>query len=111
MHEEFPHHIEFQTLGKVPDGGGGYKEDWVTVLDFNGFLDTPTSQELFQAQQLNYTLDRNLFYPYRTDVKEQMRCLYRYDSTVETYELVSKPQDQGGQREIMKLMLKLVPNG
>lgn len=111
MAEEFPHHVEFQIFDKVSDGGGGHEKDWITVLDFNGFLDTPTSQELFQAQQLNYTLDRNLFYPYRTDVKEQMRCIYREDDIQETYELVSRPQDQGGQREIMKLMLKLVPNG
>ena len=110
-HAEYPHHLEFQRLEKESDGGGGFTELWTTVLDFDGLLDTPDSREVFQAQQLNVTLDRNFFYPYRTDVTEKMRAVYRHKDTVETYEIVSRPQDQGGQHEVMKLMLKLVPNG
>jgi SPP1 family predicted phage head-tail adaptor len=105
--DEYPHEVVFLEQSKVPDGGGGYKTSWKEVLVFEGFLDTPTSRELFKAQQLNYTLDRSLYYPYRTDVKEKMRCQCEGD----TYELVGKPEDQGGQHEVMKVSLKLVANG
>lgn len=104
-HAEFPHEVTFQSLVKVSDGTGGFKQSWVNVLTIEGFLDTPSSRELFTAQQLSNPLDRNLYYAYRTDVNEKMRCTCEGD----TYELTGKPQDQGGQLEIMKVSLKLVP--
>ena len=103
-HDEYPHHVAFQSLIKVPDGAGGFKPTWTTVLHIQGFLDTPSGREIFQAMQLQTPLDRNLYYPYRTDVNEKMRCT----CDGETYELIGKPQDQGGQHEIMKVPLKLV---
>lgn len=110
-HAEYPHYVEFQRLEKESDSGGGFTELWTTFLAFNGLLDTPSSREVFEAQQLNVTLDRNFFYPYRTDVNEKMRAVYRYKDTVETYEVASRPQDQGGQHEVMVAALKLIPNG
>jgi len=111
MHQdEYPHAVVFQTLNKVSDGAGGYMQSWVEVTsikDFSGFLDTPLSREIFTAQKLSNPLDSNLYYPYRTDINEKMRCICEGD----TYELVGKPQDQGGQHEVMKVPLKLVPHG
>lgn len=111
LNDEFPHNVTFQSLSKNPDGGGGYDEAWTDALNFNGFLDTPSSREIFVAQQLQNPLDRNFYYPYRTDVLEKMRCVYKYDDITETYEVIGKPQDQGGQREVMVVPLKLVRNG
>lgn len=105
--DEYPHDAVFLKQTKVPDGGGGHKKAWTEVLDFSGFLDTPTSREVFKAHQLNVTVDRSFYYPYRTDVTADMRCLCQGD----TYELVGKPEDQGGQEEVMKVALKLVTNG
>lgn len=102
--DEYPHTVTFQSLKKVSDGGGGYVEKWSNVLTISGFMDTPSSREIFQAMQLQNPLDRNLYYPYRTDVNEKMRCAFEG----ETYELIGKPQDQGGQHEVMKVPLKLV---
>lgn len=108
IHDEFPHTVTFQSYRKIPDGGGGYKQEWVNAIEkMEAFCDTPSSREIFQAQQLNTPFDRNLFYPYRTDINEKMRCVFEG----ETYELVAKPQDQGGQQEIMKVQLRLVRNG
>ena len=104
LHSEYPHSITFQTLTKVSDGAGGFTSTWTTTLSIQGFLDTPSSREIFQAMQLSNPLDRNLYYPYRTDINEKMRCVCEG----ETYELIGKPQNQGGQREIMKVPLKLV---
>lgn len=102
--DEYPHTVTFQSLKKVSDGAGGYVEKWSNVLTLSGFMDTPSSREIFHAMQLQNPLDRNLYYPYRTDVNEKMRCTFKG----ETYELIGKPQDQGGQHEVMKVPLKLV---
>lgn len=107
LQDEYPHAVVFQTFTKVSDGAGGYTRTWETALTFQGFLDTPESRETFTAQQLKNPLDRNLYYPYRTDVNASMRCFCEGD----TYEVVGKPQDQGGQHEVMKVPLKLIVNG
>lgn len=104
LQDEYPHKVTFQSFIKLPDGGGGNKEEWSDVLTISGLMDTPSSREIFQAMQLQTPLDRNLYYPYRTDINEKMRCICEG----ETYELIGKPQDQGGQHEVMKVPLKLV---
>lgn len=106
LYDEYPHIVTFQTLTKVSDGAGGSTKLWADVLTIDAFLDTPSSHEIFAAMQLQNPLDRNLYYEYRNDINEKMRC------TCEdvTYELIGKPQDQGGQHEVMKVPLKLVPD-
>ncbi|KIL46159.1 phage head closure protein [Jeotgalibacillus campisalis] len=110
MHE-FPHEVIYKVYSKPnPDGGGGFipgSGGWVTRDVDEGFLDTPSSNEIYQAQQLQHPFDRNLYYPYRTDITPGMRVVCEGD----TYEVVSKPMDQGGQNEIMKVPLKLVSPG
>lgn len=108
---EFPHTITLMEYEKTSDGGGGFTYLWKAKFTAQGFLDTPSSQEVFEAQQLNNPLDRNLFYPYRRDIHEKMRCVYEKDGIVEIYELVGRPLDQGGQEEKMLVPLKLVKNG
>lgn len=105
--EEFPHEVVFLKKTKLPDGGGGNIIGWKEELSFNGFLDTPSSRDLFTANQLTKPFDRSLFYPYRTDVAVDMRCRCEGD----TYEIVGRPEDQGGQNRVMKVSLKLVANG
>lgn len=104
LYDEYPHMVTFQTFAKVPDDAGGHEQLWTDVLTISAFMDTPSSKELFTAMQLQNPLDRNLYYPYRTDINEKMRCICEG----EMYELIGKPQDQGGQHEVMKAPLKLV---
>lgn len=104
---EFPHSVTFLTEQKVSDGGGGFTMSWVDYVTIDAFMDTPTSREMFQAQQLQTPLDRNLYYAYRTDILPSMRVRHGTD----TYELQGKPMDQGGQNEIMMVPLALVNNG
>lgn len=103
-HAEYPHTVIFKTLTKISDGAGGYVQNWTPTLTIQGFLDTPSSREIFTAQQLQNPLDRNLYYAYRVDINAKMRCECEGD----TYELIGKPMDQGGQHEVMKVSLKLV---
>lgn len=105
---EYPHNLTFQQLTKVSDGGGGFTQLWTTKVTVQGFLDTPSSREVFEAQQLNNPLDRNLYFPYRNDITADMRCVYQHHGITETYELIGNPQDQGGQHEVMLVPLKLV---
>jgi len=106
MMEEFPHEVIFKVeTPSQSDGGGGWiPGGWATYDIVQGFLDTPKSSELFQAHQLKHPFDRHLYYPYRTDIKTTMRVVCEGD----TYELASKPLDQGGQHEIMKVNLRLI---
>ncbi|MGX1432467.1 SPP1 family predicted phage head-tail adaptor [Cytobacillus horneckiae] len=109
MMEEFPHEVVFQ-IEKEPqsDGGGGkIPGGWETYATDYGFLDTPKSSERYMAQQARYQFDRHLYYHYRTDITVNMRVLCEGY----TYEIVGKPIDQGGQHEIMRIDLRLVPDG
>ncbi|WP_203364718.1 phage head closure protein [Bacillus sp. REN10] len=105
--DEFPHVVTFKELRSVSDGGGGFVKEYIKFDTFNAFVDTPTSKERYEAMQLNNPLDRYVYYPYRTDIRTDMRMYY----DGETYEVAGRPEDQGGQHEIMRLSLKLVPNG
>ncbi|KIL45760.1 phage head closure protein [Jeotgalibacillus soli] len=107
MYDEFPHAVRFQSVQRVPDGGGGFTNTFVPYTTIYGFLDTPTSNERYQAHQLSNPLDRYLYYPYRNDITSAMRVVCEG----EVYELGGKPEDQGGQHEIMRVALKLVQNG
>lgn len=104
--DEFPHEVTILTYqDRVSDGGGGYlPAEWVPFTTLMGFVDTPSSRERYQAQQLQNPLDRNLYFPYRTDIKPSMRVLYDSD----TYEIKGKPMDQGGMNEVMMVPLAVV---
>lgn len=104
LYDEFPHEVEVLVKKKISDGAGGSVTSWIPTFAINGFMDTPTSKERFEALQLQNPLDRFLYYPYRTDIKTEMRIRHE----VETYELSGRPEDQGGQQEIMRVALKLV---
>lgn len=107
LNDEFPHSITVWEQRSIPDGGGGFEKGWAAFVDMKGFMDTPASQERYEAQQLNNPLDRYLYYPYRTDITSVMRVTYEGD----TYEVAGRPEDQGGMHEIMRLPLRLVTNG
>lgn len=107
--EEFPHKVTF-LVEKEPqsDGGGGYiPGGWETYDTDYGFLDTPKSEEIYRAQQAQHPFDRHLYYAHRIDIKTTMRVSCEGD----TYEIVGKPLDQGGQHEIIRVDLRLVTHG
>ena len=66
---EYPHTVTFMQQERTSDGGGGFIFLWKAKFMARGFLDTPSSREVFEAQQLNNPLDRNLYYPFRTDMR------------------------------------------
>lgn len=107
--EEFPHEITFQKLEKVPDDGGGYNEKYVDHLTISARVTSVTSREFYQAQQLQYPVDHNVYFEYREDIEKTMRI--KYENKILT--LKSSPIDQGGEHEIMclKCQVSEVLNG
>lgn len=104
MYDEFPHVVEVVEKKRIPDGAGGFKTEWIIVDTIQAFVDTPTSKEQYYAQQLGNPLERYMYYPYRVDLSSTMRLKYG----AELYEFAGRPEDQGGQQEIMRVALKLV---
>ncbi|WP_439650150.1 phage head closure protein [Bacillus altitudinis] len=107
--EEFPHEITFQKLEKVLDGGGGYTELYVDHLTIPARVTSVSSREFYQAQQLQYPVDHNVYFEYREDIDNNMRI--KYENKILT--LKSSPIDQGGEHEIMclKCQVSEVLNG
>lgn len=102
--KEFPHEVEVVEKRTTTDDSGDRKTQWIPIDTIESFVDTPTSKERLLAHQVSNPLDRFMYYPYRTDLKSDMRL--RYEG--EIYAFAGRPEDQGGQHEIMRVALKLV---
>ncbi|MGR3287081.1 phage head-tail adapter protein [Bacillus sonorensis] len=99
--EEFPHTITFQLFDETPTGGGGFKKEWKDVItDCEAFVDSLTGSEFYQAQQLENPIEYNVYFPYREDVKNDMRIIWK-DRNNKVLTIRSNPIDQGGQGEIL----------
>lgn len=112
--DEFPHVAQFLVKTKTSDGGGGGTESWQEYLGPTAaFFDTPSSREEILAMQTTNPLERYLYLPFRTDVNAKMRVKEVTDTDFEeTYELIGRPMDQGGQREVIRVALRsVVDNG
>ncbi|MGG2111917.1 phage head closure protein [Lysinibacillus pakistanensis] len=104
LYAEFPHEVEVVEKRTTADDSGDRKTQWIPIDTIESFVDTPTSKEKLLAHQVQNPLDRYMYYPYRTDLKSDMRL--RYEG--EIYAFAGRPEDQGGQHEIMRVALKLV---
>lgn len=104
LYDEFPHEVIIQSLEAIYDDSGGFEKNWVTIDTIDAFVDTPTSDESFKAQQLQTKLDRFMYYEYRDDLTADMRILFGS----EVYEFAGDPMDQGGMNEKMRVPLKKV---
>ncbi|MDA1478364.1 phage head closure protein [Bacillus changyiensis] len=101
VYDEFPHEISFQKSKEIPTGGGGSKKEWVDVISScEAFVDPLTGSEYYQAQQLENPIEYNVYFPYRDDVANDMRIIWK-DQNDKVLVIKSHPIDQGGQGEIL----------
>lgn len=106
MYEEFPHLATIYKMGEAcEDDSGGFVEGGpVDLFTMYCFVDTPSSQELYNAMQLQNSFDRYIYYP--SDYKLLNEHFVRYEGI--EYEQIGKPLDQGGQAEIFRVKVREV---
>lgn len=102
--DEYPHTVECLDEVSASDGMGGMEKIWLPVDTVAVFLDTPNSQELLYAMQMNRFLDRHMYYPYGLELSEYER--FRFEGV--DYEPSGDEEDQGGMHEVMRMPLKRV---
>lgn len=101
---EFPHTVTVYTKTLLKDKGGGYTEEKNILKTLKCFVDTPSSNERFQAAKLKYNFDRYLYFRYN-DLKELAKDMKLEYLGIE-YDFVSDFEDQGGQQEIIRVAIK-----
>lgn len=106
--DEFPHTVEVLERKLVSsDYKNGDVYEWTPVDRLKVFMDTPSSSEILRFHQMEVTLDLSMYLPYMYKVNRLNR--FRYEGQV--YEAVSDLQDQGGQHEINRLLLRRLRDG
>ncbi|MGG3625530.1 phage head closure protein [Bacillus gobiensis] len=101
-YEQFPHTITFLYQTSVSDGAGGWETGWKTY-DTSEALVTPiSSREFGQSSQTRNPIEYEVYYPYRTDIKPEMRIIYEEGETL-TLAIKTRPMDQGGAQEVMMI--------
>lgn len=107
----FKDDVQLITKQRVSDGLGGFTQKEMPSGDvYKVFLDTPSSQDIFLANQLQQaTFDRYMYYPYGLPFAWANKLQHvAKDGTVTKYEIVGKPENQGGQDRYMRANLKEV---
>jgi SPP1 family predicted phage head-tail adaptor len=102
---EYPHVVTFQRLEKVPNGSGGYIQNYVDHITTEAFVCPVKAFEVYQSQQTKNPVDHSLFYPYQEGVLPDMRAYWHDRET--TLTLRSRPLDQGGQGEVLMVKCSL----
>lgn len=98
-YNEFPHEILFQREGLVPDGGGGWVTGWADYGSSVALVTPISSREYLQASQTTNPIEYEIYFPYRTDIKPDMRVLW--DGEERPLYIKTRPMDQGGAHEVM----------
>lgn len=104
--DEFPHKVTFQRKDRVSDGGGGWIESWKNVdkdpNTYPAFVTDISSREYGQAGGTVNPIEKEIYFPYRSDILPDMRVLLEDGSAVS---IKTRPIDQGGQHEVMLIQV------
>lgn len=98
------HRVTLQQLTQVPDGGGGYTEDWTDVATVWAAVEPLRGQERYEAQQVQATLSHRITIRYRAGVEPSMRVVH--DGRVFNVLSVIDPQER--HRELQLLVEEVV---
>lgn len=103
--------VEVLEKKKVPDGAGGSQLLEVPVGEYKVFIDTPTASEQFYSNQMeDDKFERYMYYAYGLYAfKRGMRLQREEEGILVKYEIVGKPENQGGRNQVMRAKLKEVP--
>jgi phage head-tail adaptor, putative, SPP1 family len=106
-YDEFPHRIKFQRHLLESDGTGGWVDKGWENVDpdpgtYPALVTDISSREYGQAGGTVNPIEKEVYFPYRTDILPDMRVLLEDGSAVE---IKTRPIDQGGQHEIMMIQV------
>jgi SPP1 family predicted phage head-tail adaptor len=101
---EFSNLVVFQRKDRVSDGAGGWTYDWVNVDEepYPAFVTDISSREYGQAAQTVNPIEKEIYFPYRTDILPSMQVVLEDESIVA---IKTRPIDQGGQHEVMLIQV------
>ncbi|MGG3573906.1 phage head closure protein [Bacillus gobiensis] len=97
--EQFPHTITFVHQTSVSDGAGGWETSWENYDAIEALVTPISSREFGQSSQTRNPIEYEVYYPFRTDIKPEMRV--KFDG--EILAIKSRPKDQGGAQEVMMI--------
>lgn len=69
--------IELQRLSRIPDGGGGYSEEWATYAEVWAEVRPLSGRERYQAQQVEASANYRIRIYNRDDISPADRILWR----------------------------------
>lgn len=98
MDDEFPHEIQIEYKERIPDGGGGWEEKWVPLKTTVAHVQPISGQQYYFAQQMRNPVELDVYTPYDTEIRPQMRVIH--EGAIMPIEAVL---DQGGMAEILLL--------
>ncbi|MFY0744744.1 hypothetical protein AB1K09_19955 [Solibacillus silvestris] len=108
----FKDDVQIITKQRIPDGSGGFTQgELPSGPPYKVFLDTPNAQEQFLVNQMNQeTFDRYMYFNYGMPFVRNTKLQHVDKSGVITkYEVVGKPENQGGRDQFMRANLREVP--
>lgn len=73
---QYPHTVEIQHYTKVSDGGGGYVQQWVKLMDKECEVSAVNGSEYYQAQQITNPINFNVNMDYDAAIKPDMRVVF-----------------------------------
>ncbi|BER92691.1 phage head closure protein [Atrimonas thermophila] len=74
---ELRHRVTIQRLNRVPDGMGGYEEQWQDVVSLWAKVEPLKGRERFVAQQAQSEVTHRITTRYYSGIEPQMRVVYR----------------------------------
>lgn len=71
------HRVQIQVKQRVPDGGGGWSHEWVTVRTVWAHVEPLSAREFVAAQAVHSEVTTRITIRYRDDITPDMRILHR----------------------------------
>ncbi len=96
---EYPHTITIQQITKIPDGSGGYTEEWTTLKTAEAFVQPLTGSKYMLAQQLQSKVNYKVFMDYDSEINFKFRINFNGKILK-----IDAPIDQGGLEEVLCLL-------
>ncbi|ANC77179.1 hypothetical protein ABE65_010345 [Fictibacillus phosphorivorans] len=96
---EYPHTIIFQQKTKIPDGSGGFTEDWATFKVVEALVQPLSGSKYFLAQQIQSKINYKIFMDFDSEINFKFRINYNGKILK-----IDAPIDQGGLEEVLCLL-------